>query len=95
MARARVRDAGRDEVGAAEDQAGRLRSAQRLAAREHGQVGAFERGESPQVRDRRDLRRGVDDDRHAGCVGDVDDVGQRQRARREVGAGEVEDRGRA
>src|SRR5204862_548172 len=61
-----------DQVGAAEDQAARLRAAQPLAAAEDGQVGARLRV-APEVGDRRDLGRAVNHDRDAARVGDLHD----------------------
>ena len=60
-----------DEIGAAGEEAGILRTAQTLAAAEDDQIGA-PASPLPQVIDGRDGRGGVDDDRHLPGMGDGD-----------------------
>ena len=94
LVRAAVRVARFDDLAAAEHQAARLRPAQPLAAAEDRHVRAKLAGVLPEGGDRRDLGGRVDQHRNAALVRDLDHVGQRQRAGRVVGAGEVEDAGR-
>ena len=68
---------GHDEVAAAAQHAARLRPADRLAAGECHEVGAFG-DEASEIGLRRQLRRGIDQHRDPGGMGHADDFGQRR-----------------
>ena len=89
--RAVIGDRGVDQVGPAEQQAGRLRAADVLAPAHRDQVRAVG-DESAQVGLRRQHGRGVHDHRHAVTVGDLHCLGQGRPATAHSRRTEVRDR---
>ena len=78
-----------DQVGTADDQAGRLRSSQVLATTENREIGSQITREALEVLSWWKLGRSIDDDRDVVCMSDCHDLLQRESAACQVRSGDV------